>query len=108
MHVHGARSNTWRDEIVLKLLVNQNECKYKRCINWRLQKCKQQRQHASKIRANNWQELRDDADPQRHCYWCRGSDGLKRDPMEKCRYQGKQRTRIQVAACLIDGQVPRL
>ena len=36
------------------------------------------------------------------------TDGLKRDPMEKRRHQGKQCTRIQIAACLINGQVPRL
>ena len=94
MHVHGARSNAWRDEIVLELLVNQNEGENERCINWRFQKCEQQRQYAGKIRSNYWQELRDNANPQRHRYRRGSSNGLKCNPMEKRRHQCKHRARI--------------
>ena len=67
----------------------------------------QHRQDAGDVRADDGQELADDAHPQRQRHRCGDAERLEHDPVEDGRQQRQQRPRVQVAAGLGDRQVPR-
>ncbi len=90
MNLHRACGHARCEQVVLDLLVHHDEPDADESLDRRVEEREQNRQHAGEICADDGQELRHEADPQRHRNGCRDADGLEGNPVEESRERREQ------------------
>ena len=106
VQLHGARRDAWGEEVVLDLLVDDHEPEHPQRLQRRLGQRDEHREQPGEVGAHDGHELRHDAHEQGQHLGEVEPDGAEGDVVEQRRQQGQQPAGVEVAAGLVDGQVP--
>ena len=83
VQLHRAGRDARREHVVLDLLVDDDRDQHDHRLERRVEERQQHRQDAGEVRADDRQELADDADPQRQRDGRRRAERLEHDPVEQ-------------------------
>ena len=108
MHLQRLRGDAGHEDVVLDLLVQEHEGQHDETVDRIVHHCDEHRERAREVGAHDRDELRDDADPQRERERVRHAEDREHDPVTRGRQQREDRSRVQVAAGLVDRELPRL
>ena len=107
MQLHRAGGDARGEQVVLDLLVHDDEDQRRSsAFTGESMSVTSTGQHAGEVRADDGQELADQPDPQRQRDRRRGADAWNTIQWKSAEMPGEQRPRVQVAAGLVDRQLP--
>jgi hypothetical protein len=100
------RGDAGREQVVLDLLVDDDDDEHPQGADGVVQQGDEHGQHPGEVGADDGEELGDQADPDAEGHRVPQPDDGERRGVEDRREEGQQRPRVEVAARLVDGQLP--